>query len=579
MFKRHLSALTTVPSALISSAQLCSIMALFFLSSVASATPVRVSLDEDEAGLTFRIKSSSRGDSISSPLSKSMIKLSLSDDKEPLHRIELRDASAKKKWLKDFTESKNHPFIKGILVRERQGGVQIRTRFKASPRLPRGYASRVVISEADGELFVKLPSPLKKSERPKPAVANPSAEESSTQLKAEVQKIRHMTAQLKEGSEPKVKAKPSKAEGSPFERGVRPPPTPALDVSPARPSMTVAQPTKSGAVVPASPATPTPISTALSPSSPTSAIKSQDLRSSAQPTGSDAELGSLAAPPLAKIPAPPPSEGTIEPLPNKAPKNELSELLSGESDGPTDRQILIVALLFMVALLGLFLMRRSGKSPFGATSEIPFKVRSRQVVNAQWNQELLIVEVLDRTLLLGSSASGGLSLLAQISPDPYPQPAAPPPYQGYPSYAESDDYGPEGYEDGRRYDAPSYQDEQSFHDGAYAEDEYYADEHASPRLDDSARAPHHEPSLDDADSGYTLEVPMSQMDGIPAQSTADLTAERAVPSGAYQSSGLGGLEALVSEAQRNSSAAQSTPEPSSVSADDLLQKIRQLNQG
>ena len=212
-------------------------------------------------------------------------------------------------------------------------------------------------------------------------------------------------------------------------------------------------------------------------------------------------------------------------------------------------------------------------------SEIPFKVRSRQVVNAQWNQEILIVDVLDRTLLLGSSATGGLSLLAQISPDPYARPEPQPRYQDYPAYNESDDYHSGDYGQDQ-YAGPTYQDEQSFHE-SYDEGEYYPAERGSPRLDGGAHSAQHEPALDDGDANYTLEVPMSEMDAIPAQVTADLTAERSVPSstGFNASTALGGLEALVSEAQGRSSSSTPTPEPSSVSADDLLQKIRQLNQG
>jgi len=245
-----------------------------------------------------------------------------------------------------------------------------------------------------------------------------------------------------------------------------------------------------------------------------------------------------------------------------------------------DRQILIVAALFILALLGLYLMRRSGKSGFGAQGEIPFKIRSRQLVNAQWNQEILIVDVLDRTLLLGSSASGGLSLLAQISPDPHARPEPQPQYQDYAAYPESDDYPSDRY--GRSYQEERYEEEPGFQQG-YESADYYPEQSGSPRLDVGHHPQQHEPALDERDSSYTLEVPMSQMDALPAQVTADLTAERAVPVGGFNAStALGGLEALVSEAQSRSSSSPSTkaePEPSSVSADDLLQKIRQLNQG
>lgn len=530
-----------------------------------NANPIKVDLEEDGEGLHYRISTSSA----SGRVSASDIKLSLTDDKEPLHSIEIQNVSAKKKWLKSFTESKSHPYIKGILVRERSGGsVQVRTRFKASPRLPKNYASTVSISEEGSGVVVTLVSPIKAAAaRTSVAVETPKPDRKaeSEQLKQEVQKIRHMTAKLQEKpSAADAQTTPSKTsgEGSPFERGVRPPPTPSLGAS---------TPTSDPSLKPSTPQPPQALSAPLP----------------MKPATGDAGLG-LTAPAL--TPPPPPSPlaerktdvKRVEPLkpiePPAAPSAPSDEGLGGLNLN-LDRQIGIVSVLFVVALVGLVLMRRSGKSGTGA-GEIPFKIRSRQLVNAQWNQEILIVDVLDRTLLLGSSASGGLSLLAQISPDPHAQPAPQPRYQDYQAYPESDDYPAERYEQG--YGDERYQDEPSFHEG-YEVGEYYPEQRNTPRVDVGHHPQQHEPALDEGDSSYTLEVPMSEMDAIPAQVTADLTAERAVPMGGFNAStALGGLEALVSEAQSRSSSSASRPsepEPSSVSADDLLQKIRQLNQG
>lgn len=549
-------------------------VSMIFLS-VGYAAPVDVNLEEDYEGLHYRISTNSKEDRVK----RSDISLSLTDDNEPLHSIEIKNASTKKKWLKSFTDSKNHPYIKGILVRERSGGsVQIRTRFKASPRLPKNYSSKITIEEEDHSIVITLVSPIKAAAKPSVTTVTKDVEvDDKVQAQSEpeskkLDNVRRTTALLKDApntldkgtveSELKV---PNPTSTSPFDRGMRPPPNP--------PQLTNPQTNTVGTLN-----TPTPVlANDLELNS--SYTPKEDI-----PTVSPSVVENVAsAPSFESKPERNQTHSTAQEFDNTQAKHTESKpnegLFGGEIHAPSERQLMIVALLGMVALLGLFLMRRSGKSPFGSQGEIPFKVRSRQVVNAQWNQEILIVDVLDRTLLLGSSASGGLTLLAQISPDPFVRPEPQGRYQEYSAYPESDDYPSERYEGS--YSDERYPNEQNFHE-SYDAQEYYADQR-SPRLDLGHHPQQHEPSLDESDSSYTLEIPMSEMDGIPVQMTSDLTAERSIPIGGFNAStALGGLEALVSEAQSRSSSRASKlsePEPSSVSADDLLQKIRQLNQG
>ena len=555
---------------------------LALLAGAALAAPVEVTFSDKDGALQFEIVAAD-----GSSLSANSVDHDLRETNRdtPLHVVEIKGATmGPKRWLMSFASTKNDPWIKGILLRKRTDAaevVQIRTRFLR--RVPEQWIKQVRVEEEGGKVIISFPRPSTSlSPSASAEVApTPAPEPAPRTQTPEVKRMQQITAGLSE--------KPSDEREQPIDRGSRTPPAPSLGQLPSAPPR--ATPPLAAPPLAPPPLAPPPLV------EPATAEASAPTLPTPEPAPLVAPTPALSGPELRELPSLP----AVEPAAGAS--GGLFD--TGFSEPFSDRQLWLVAALFLFCVVSLVLLRlpmslffwrmsSSAKKPKKG-EELSFKVLSRHKVNAQWNQEVLLVEVLNHTLLLGSSASGGLTLLAQLSPSPSathagaprashdryaaPAPRYAPPY----ARASSAEGRAPRYDDG--YQAPYqgddlYASEEPAYDHGEGYEEGYEEGYAA---DSYARGQGYEQG-----EGYTLEMPVR---AVPVHIDEQPTAERPVPAppslsrGArYAESGsseqLSDINSLVSEVR--DSGYRSTPAPAEggdVSADDLLQKIRQLNKG
>jgi flagellar biogenesis protein FliO len=237
-------------------------------------------------------------------------------------------------------------------------------------------------------------------------------------------------------------------------------------------------------------------------------------------------------------------EASSSPMSSSFVDDDLSNQ-PNESYFETLNQTMMIVLAGVFFLLAIPLFIRGRKKGFSSQNEASIRVISQKQIHAQHRQSIMVVEVLDQTLIIGSCPNGGLNLLARIpdeketylNPPTFEQPAYPQAPSTYDQFDQYDEYTePQGSYDTQGYDEASYVEDHS----------------------------------------YTAEVPMMNMNPSHDQPTK----EHPMHQGTDPSANLGGMNALLDEvSDQVYTSSSSSTDQENVSADDLLQKIRQLNRG
>jgi flagellar biogenesis protein FliO len=252
----------------------------------------------------------------------------------------------------------------------------------------------------------------------------------------------------------------------------------------------------------------------------------------------------------------------------------------------------VAGLFFVVAI---FLFAKSKKAiNLKSQGDVSIRILAQEVVQYRPLQRILLVEVLDHTLVVGSSDAGGLSLLAQISPKPGTSAQEYSSYdEGYSSFEASHfndgEYRPSEYKAEPRIQPMRHSLDPSVERRGY-EEEYGYDQRSMQNYDEHTY---------NEDEPYTVEMPVVQSHPssdrnselapniLAPESNADIFSHSGTDRDLFVRSSAGDalsdINALVDEVEDSGyrpapSDALSTPEED-VSADDLLQKIRQLNRG
>jgi flagellar biogenesis protein FliO len=265
---------------------------------------------------------------------------------------------------------------------------------------------------------------------------------------------------------------------------------------------------------------------------------------------------------------------------------------SPEDDVPSWMLMTVAGLFFVVAI---FLFAKSKKAiNLKSQGDVSIRILAQEVVQYRPLQRILLVEVLDHTLVVGSSDAGGLSLLAQISPKPGTSAQEYSSYdEGYSSFEASHfndgEYRPSEYKAEPRIQPMRHSLDPSVERRGY-EEEYGYDQRSMQNYDEHTY---------NEDEPYTVEMPVVQSHPssdrnselapniLAPESNADIFSHSGTDRDLFVRSSAGDalsdINALVDEVEDSGyrpapSDALSTPEED-VSADDLLQKIRQLNRG
>jgi hypothetical protein len=158
-------------------------------------------------------------------LQQNQIKINLSEDKkkQPLLLIEVANVTVSTKWFIKFNES-SYPDIKGILLRKKDGGAQLRIRYLKN--VAKDFTKQVRIRQVGTQLSVSIPT--------KVVTTSPSSSKSDRKPDPKVQRVREITSALKDEGVKKPKNNvgpgtaviPKKTTPSPLEQSTHSPPLP-----------------------------------------------------------------------------------------------------------------------------------------------------------------------------------------------------------------------------------------------------------------------------------------------------------------------------------------------------------------
>jgi flagellar biogenesis protein FliO len=529
----------------------------------------KLDIEYDEQGNHLHFILTSNGEA----LQQNQVSISFDDTSSksgPLLKLEITKASTKGRWIRTFSQNDKDPDIKGILIKQNGNNkdqVDIRIRFKK--RISSKVKSQIKISQLGSKIKIIVPKSVATKRVVTPDPIDPK-----------VAKMRMITAPLSDDAQPLATATtPQKTAvtqqrpmvtGSLLEKANRPTPLPPSVGkmrkvnTPSDPSSSVKKPTSFQTIAPPQNNQPS--------SKPNHRANSRPQKASTARTTAFGD----------------PRDSTMK---EQLPSEKLTDH-SPEDDVPSWMLMTVAALFFIVAI---FLFAKSKRAiNLKNQGDVSIRILAQEVVQYRPLQRILLVEVLDHTLVVGSSDAGGLSLLAQISPKPGPS------AQEYPSYDE-------GY---------SSFDASHFNEGEYRPSEYKAEPHIQPMrhsLDPSVERRGYEEEYGydqrsmqnydehtyNEDEPYTVEMPVVQSHPssdrnselapniLAPESNADIFSHSGTDRDLFVRSSpgdaLSDINALVDEVEDSgyrpaASDALSTPEDD-VSADDLLQKIRQLNRG
>jgi hypothetical protein len=545
-----------------------------------------VSMQEKGQRLVFDLNSST------DRIQQNQIKINLSEDKknQPLLLIEVANVAVSTKWFVKFDESK-YSDIKGILLRKKTGGAQLRIRYLKG--VAKDFTKQVRIRQTGTQLSVSIPT--------KAISVNPTSSRSTDKPDPKVQRVREITSALKdEGSKKsstniKTSTRPKKTTPSPLEQSTHSPPLP-----PTAQMRRVGQPTN--------PTT----SQIIQPQvvRPRSSQPSFVPQNNPGTTIPNIKQNNMQERPLSqnqiKPQRPPNKMNTKTPKkvsnsPSKIDSLSTSNPLGGLTEEPfKDWHYWVVAgLFFVVAFIFLAKGKKQSQlssiSPNSANSVLSFAeqhikqqnqnmeynqqnqihVLSEKVINHDPVQKVIVVEVGDQKLLIGSADNAGLSFLTNLT-HPVPQvvsQASNEVYDG--SYDEYRNH----YPSAKSY--PESRPVQPLHD---ARNEYY----------DEGMQDYAENTYVNESGAYTDELSALHPENIGMEAAHDHYPTRNITQRAQEAfkpesnhylpannSGLGDLNPLIEEVQDSSYQSEADPadDVEDVSADDLLQKIRQLNRG
>ena len=528
-----------------------------------------------------------------STLKQNQVKINVNSKTKsrPLLSIEIMGVLASKKWFIEFTKSQ-YPDIKGILLKKTDKGGQLRIRYLKA--VPDDFSKQIKMKQIDGRLQITVPTKV---------IAIPSAINpvQPTQA-AKIKRVREITSALKEDSGTKTTPVTTAKNQSSNPSAVTP-----LDNKTASPS-----PLETGTHTPPLPPTDKMRRVSKQPSmksnnaiSPQVAGSSTRKQPSLTPKATKETL-----PKLSQKTTPIPNSSTSNILtpktnrktsPSSTTQNNNSNNVFGQGEDPfEDWQYWFVAgLFFLVAFVFLIKGKKQaqmGNMPASNHSILSFAeqhmkgqnnnsdrdysaqnqvhILSEKVVNQDPVQKVIVVEVADQKLLIGSSQQTGLSFLTNLTPIEY---------QNKPANDHDYNASYEQYHQPYEHVSRKYSESRPVQPLHETHGEYY---------DDLAMQDYAENTYVN-DSSYTDELNVLHSEKATVETVGDHYPTRNVTQRAQEAfkpdanqyasnqGGLSDLNPLVENVQDSTyqSEHDANDEVEDVSADDLLQKIRQLNRG
>jgi hypothetical protein len=604
---------------------------LFWLmsASTAHATP-KLSVDYREVpNFLFFTLSSDAGDIKQSQLTIKLLPPT-KKDKGSLLLVEVKNIVGVKRWLKSFKDSTEKDAVKGVMVRAKGSDAQIRIRFdsKRGDQLKKA----IKITPSLGKLVVKIPTRITKNVRPRVATTKTAP--------PSMKPNKELTSSLS----PRIKSATDHLRDSPLPPKNLLVPTPvksAFNTNKAKSagnSPTLTPTGRGGVLTPPTVAPPSrqppPVQTRQPPvRNVNSNNRNRQManRSAGKPVQSNSFKRTFSKPqnPRKDLKAGSQKDRRTSSIGASTGSNNTvpqTDIFEGFGDLPWE---LMLGGLFMLAI-SLWIYKGARKASSDQL-EPSIRIIAEKVVNYKPVQRILVVEVLDQTLVVGSSHNAGLSLLGQIPPaqrsgsrgnssrydDSSAFPKNTPPKRdrgGYGSSrsAESDHKNYSSYDE--QFNNSYTQEYDDAYNRTYDEDYNSGYERPVTSETNSHEYPYDPRVQPDAQmmNGYdeaTYREELHTGDFPQLGSSRGLSAdERATTEQpivdplldpARRSESLGDLSSLIDEVEdsrystsdvRSSSSASdiklgptssdSTPGvDEDVSADDLLQKIRQLNRG
>lgn len=378
---------------------------LIWLSSLSSAysqaAPFKIDFSDQDGVLNFTV----------SGVQEEQLDVSLNDERQSLLKITVSGVKVSKKyWIKSFKACESDPDLKGIMVRNHEGNVEIRVRFRrkipqsgSSLIQPAGNGSQVTLISVPRSLGKGLTAP-ETEDAPEEKEAEPKPT-----LDPKLQRIGALSSSLSEEKEAEPKPAPSQ---SVFDRGTPVAPLPKYE--PVRPVASVASP----------PISKPELSVAtVNPSSPSGSSTPEvlgDQADSPLPPAQPAQDHSSVHSSSDRNP-------THRDLTGSKPKDQVTELSVGQNtpgkSESFDWQKLLDQLSEVVAYLLAFILllwlasylykrgRESNSSDLGHS----IKILSQKVVNLNPRQRLIVIETMGHTIVVGACDRGGLSPIAHLS--------------------------------------------------------------------------------------------------------------------------------------------------------------------